>query len=541
MDCLGCLTPDCIGPVVQQCGYSILGGIIAFPGHIASSVALRAVGSVCGSCSSCWSTGFELGRAPRQEHEKPIEVLVRGDDIMEELRDLEVDSKDVVDKSTRNVKDFMKKCPVFIFGPARQGKSTAINDLLEELGDMSRPAKESFLSACTRGVDVYRCKVDSWTTPGVEEEVLLLDTEGWEFGRRPRDIFRTCMALAKSEHIQEKVLSQRLVLVCVLSAENRSYVEDPKFLRLLRDVCKQAASAASGGRPVLLPVVSKHDLLDSDHDGERIRDVFTKNLEKEVGCMVDVRKALSTTHKQEDGQRFSIQSLKKELADICTEQLRSEHILKAATDIIDGDLKRVLMEWDEEGIDASHALVRRFLWITARHNGLRIANLHKFAPQLGWNRTAKIVSQMKKWSTPKGGLDASDEWHCDPRRKRDLPHSRRISTSTISSISRSTPATSSGDFSVVGVSAGADPAGLLIQEASAMAIATVASSSISKSTPATCSGDFDVVGLSALADPVGLRISEASTMATATVASSSIAGSTPATSSSGDADDSGGE
>jgi len=369
---------------------------------------------------SCWSMRFEFGRARRQQHDKPIEVLVRGDDIKEELRDMEVDSNWVVDKSTRNAKDFMKKCPVFIFGLSRQGKSTMINDLLEELGDTRRPAQESFLSACTRGVQVHRCSCDSWTTLDVEEEVLLLDTEGWEFGRRPQNIFRTCMALAKSEDIQERVLKQRLVLVCALSAENRSYVEDPKFLRLLRDVCKQAASAASGRRPVLLPVVSKSDLMDSEQDRKMVCDAFRKNLEKEVGCMVEVREAICTTHKQKGGQR-SIQMLKKELADICTEQLKSEHILKAATDIIDSDLKRVLMEWDKEGIDASHALVRRFLWITARHHGLRIGHLHKFAPTLGWERTAKVVRHLKQWSARTGSPDANDEWHADPRRCRRAP------------------------------------------------------------------------------------------------------------------------
>ena len=37
-----------------------------------------------------------------------------------------------------------------------QGKSTLVNDLLHELGDASRPAKEDFLKPCTRGVQVYK-------------------------------------------------------------------------------------------------------------------------------------------------------------------------------------------------------------------------------------------------------------------------------------------------------------------------------------------------------------------------------------------------
>jgi len=413
MECLGFLTAGCIGSAVTPIGTFLV--------DIARKVALQKISdSVRGSC---WSTGFEIGRAPHQEHDKPIEVLVRGDDITEELRDMEVDSKWVVDQSTRNAKDFMRKSPVFIFGPARQGKSTVVNDLLEELGDKSRPAEESFLSACTRGVQVHRCSCNSWTTPGVEEEVLLLDTEGWEFGRRPRDIFKTCMALAKSEKIQEKVLQHRLVLVCALSAENRSWVEDPKFLRLLRDVCKQAASAASG-KPVLLPVVTKSDLLKSEQERSMVCDAFKRNLDKEVGCMVEVRKVLSTTYKQVDGQGLSIQMLKEELAKICTEQLKSEHILKAATDIIDGDLKRTLMEWDTYGIDASQALVRRFLWTTARHHKLRIKNLHKLSPMLGWDRTASVVKHLKQWSATRGGLEATDEWHSDPRRCGPSPQSQ---------------------------------------------------------------------------------------------------------------------
>merc|ERR1719265_721320 len=108
-----------------------------------------------------------------------------------------------------------------------------------------------------RGVKIYRRLCDSWTTTGVVEEILLLDTEGWEFGQATKNLFKQCMETAKCENIQLKVLQHRLVLGCVLNAEDRSHMSDPKFLSLVKDVCKHAKREAGGAKPVLLPIISK--------------------------------------------------------------------------------------------------------------------------------------------------------------------------------------------------------------------------------------------------------------------------------------------
>uniref|UniRef100_A0A7S4UEA3 Uncharacterized protein n=1 Tax=Alexandrium monilatum TaxID=311494 RepID=A0A7S4UEA3_9DINO len=456
MVCLDCLAaPECL--TAAGAGATCL--LDAFR-RVAVRLLVSCVIDIC--CPKSRGTP-QFGRGPRHVHDKPIEVLVRADDIRLELCDMEVDGDEVVERSTHSAKEFMKKSPVILFGPARQGKTTMVNDILEELGDFSRPGKESFLLPCTRGVQVFKTQCSSWTTPGVEEEVLLLDSEGWEFGRTPKNLFKECMKLAEKEQIQLKLLQHRLVLVSVLSAENRSWVEDPKFLDLLDGVCRQAAKEAGGGKPVLVPVVSKEDLLNDGLERDIVLRAYTKSLEKRVGSTVEVHPALGVTHKADaDGRRPSIKQLREKLAAICTKQLMSEHILLAVKDIIAGDLQRYLMEWDEEGIDASHALVRRFLWIVARHHGLRIKDLYKIEPTMDWKQVEGVCRDLKGWRAPKAGAEATDGWHWDPRREKG-PRPKGFSRSpsgsstvkssgsdhvSIRGTSTSTTRTASGEFSL---------------------------------------------------------------------------------------------
>mmetsp|Transcript_100629 Transcript_100629/g.285124 ORF Transcript_100629/g.285124 Transcript_100629/m.285124 type:complete len:440 (-) Transcript_100629:343-1662(-) len=390
--------------------------------HFIAGVAAKAcaVNVVASALRTLKRKDVEIGKVASQTPERPLEALVRGDAVKVEFRDAELDVAEAVASSTCNAKDFVKTCPLFFFGRARQGKSTLVNDLLDVLGDGSRPAAESFLEPCTRGVHVYRQPCTSWTTPGVEEEVLLLDTEGWEFGKSAVDVFKECMNVARKAKIQEEVLKNRLVLLCVLNAEDRSDMGDAKFMRLVQQVCGNASKAARGGKPVLLPIVSKGDLFRRETERDLASQAFRRALHKEVGHIIEVREALTVSHEETDaeGRRPSIEQLNVTLKQICTQQLKSEHILAAVTDIIETDLRSHLMEWEKKGLDAGPSLVRRFLWVAARHRGLRIRGLYKGSPMMSWHNTSRVCKDLKRFPSPVQGGAANDDWHDDPLRER---------------------------------------------------------------------------------------------------------------------------
>ncbi|CAE7495118.1 unnamed protein product [Symbiodinium sp. CCMP2592] len=398
----------CAGEIVYGALFKSISGYV-------SAKMVAAVSYMCGSRSD-----LEIGQAAAsQTKEQSVECLVRGDVIREEFRDMELPIGPAIDAATENAKDFIKKCPVFFFGLARQGKSTLVNDVLHELGDHSRPAKEDFLKPCTRGVQVYKRRCGAWTTAGVQEEVLLFDTEGWEFHLQEAAsrLLANCMQLAVEETIQPAVLKHRLVLVVVIDAEHRGDIFDDKFLSLVREVCRQAADAGGGVKPVLLPVVSKDDLFRSEQDCQRVCSHFSDELQKKVGLFVDVQEALSVSHEKTDdkGMRPSIQRLNDTLARICTQQLKSEPLLAKVKEIIEDDLMRHLQEWEKQGLDSSHALVRRFLWVVAGHRRLRIRNLFEKRPTLLWDGTAGVIARIKR-GPGHAMLESTHAWHSDPRR-----------------------------------------------------------------------------------------------------------------------------
>ncbi|CAE7786158.1 unnamed protein product, partial [Symbiodinium microadriaticum] len=140
--------------------------------------------------------------------------------------------------------------------------------------------------------------------------------------------------------------------VVVIDAEHRGDIFDDKFLSLVREVCREAADAGGGVKPVLLPVVSKDDLFRSEQDCQRVCSHFSDELQKKVGLFVDVQDALSVSHEKTDerGMRPSVQQLNNTLARICTEQLKSEPLLAKVKEIIEDDLRRHLQEWERLGL-----------------------------------------------------------------------------------------------------------------------------------------------------------------------------------------------
>jgi len=344
---------------------------------------------------------------------------VRGEAITEELWDTALCEKGQLDveQCTVTAKEIVGVCPIYFFGRTRQGKSTLINNLLQELGDNTRPAKEHHMAPCTKGVHMHRQECTAWTTQSVKETVVLVDTKGWEFEGNEGDLFADCLAKAEREKIRPEVLHQRLVLVLVLGAENRHEISDSRFLGLVKRVCLQASEAAAkarGERPVLLPIVSKQDLIDT-YIQKATSDGLERVLNTVVGDIMNVQAPVFATNKSS----ACIVELRNQLASICRKQLASTTILRAVQESTEEELLKLLESWDEKGIDAAHSLARRYVWVVARHRGLRMKSLYHKQPFLSWD-TAKSLVKMLRDPNLKVQQPGKDDWHTDELRKTKL-------------------------------------------------------------------------------------------------------------------------
>lgn len=266
---------------------------------------------------------------------------------------------------------------------------------------------------------MHRILCVGWTTPGVEEELLLFDTEGWELGQQAVNLLDKCMEMAKQEKIGEEVLHQRLVLVLVLAAENRREIDDPKFQDLVKDVCDQAKGAADkahGGKPVLLPVVSKKDQFAREEIRRETSETFLQMLKRKVGEQMDVQDAIFIGGYEKGGNsnRPCILEIKDALSNICRRQLASEDILRAVQLIMENKLMEELQEWDKQGIDASHSLVRRFLWVVAQHRNLRVKDLYSEEHRkLSWAEARKFAEKIRGFKAIGETIQGTDAWHSD--------------------------------------------------------------------------------------------------------------------------------
>mmetsp|Transcript_122114 Transcript_122114/g.290325 ORF Transcript_122114/g.290325 Transcript_122114/m.290325 type:complete len:420 (-) Transcript_122114:54-1313(-) len=369
----------------------------------------------------CQPQESTIGKA--QEEKMSLEATLSGEVIVKEFSDTRLSKTLDVTTYTMSAKDLVKKCPIFFFGRTRQGKSTCINNLMQLLGSASRPASEDHMKPCTRGVDMHRLRCTAWTTPGMEEELLLFDTEGWEFGKKACNLFAQCITKAEEEKIRPEVLHQRLVLVLVLDVEHRSEIYDSKFRELVKAVCCQASKAAheaGGGRPVLLPVVSKEDLIANPDIQTRISSEFKSALKEVVVEMMNVHSPVFIRHDREPA------NLKWALSTICGEQLKSPAILQAVRESMEESLQGSLQDWEEQGLESGYSMRRRFLWVVARHRGLYIKDVSP--PRLSWKDVAKYVGELRTFSqsSPLG----KEDWHTDPLRNLNAGRSRLNSLST---------------------------------------------------------------------------------------------------------------
>lgn len=429
-----CFETDCPRTCLLEIGSLLARTALRSIEHAASAMCIRCVEQRMPTERKCC-----IGKGPAVggQNNRRLEETLQGDDIKEEFWDMEIKEKfpGLLLNCVEDARKLVQKCPIFLFGRARQGKSTVLNDLVQALGSNERPATEDHYKACTQGVKVHRWQCKGWTTPGVEEELLLFDTEGWELGKQAVDLLDQCMQKAKDkqESIGEEVLHQRLVLVLVLGAENRHEIHDKKFHQLIKEVCDQATRAAErgqGGKPVLLPVVSKEDLFeDSDIRATTGRD-FRKMLSEKIGQQMDVRDPvfIGRDKKDADPKRPCILELKDRLSNICQEQLASVHILRAVQLIMENKLMQELEKWEKEGVDPSHSLVRRFLWVVARHRNLRIRNLYEEHCTLSWAKAREKAQEIRSFTSSGDTIEGLDSWHSDPLRRKCLLKKETLDT-----------------------------------------------------------------------------------------------------------------
>eukprot|EP00438_Fugacium_kawagutii_P009825 Skav212326 [mRNA] locus=scaffold3374:192059:193612:- [translate_table: standard] len=370
-----------------------------------------------------------IGKSPVGQSNEGLEYTLECKDILTELRDLKLmefqRAKELVKNCSECPAQLVRSCPVFFFGRSRQGKSTLINDLLQNLGEEDRPAMQDDMKPCTRGVKLHRRSLTEWTTPGMEEELLLFDSEGWELGKPAGNLWEECMSKAKQLEIDKGVLPHRIVLVLVLAAENRHEISDEKFKDLVKEVCDQAKAAAhkaQGGKPVLLPVVSKADLFKNqqiqDQTGKDLKQMLLSQ-ELGIGSSMEVQDPVFVGWMQgEDPSRDCIEDLTSKLSAICKKQLASEFILRAVQQNMENKLMEELQSWEDQGIDATYSLIRRFLWVVARHRNLRVRNLYnEGSPKLSWQDAEKKAEEIRRFAPSGETTEGKDEWHTDPLRR----------------------------------------------------------------------------------------------------------------------------
>jgi len=101
-------------------------------------------------------------------------------------------------------------------------------------------------------------------------------------------------------------------------------------------------------------------------------------------------------------------------------QLRSPALLEIGRDFIEEPLRRFLQMQEKQDVATASALARRFVWVAARHRGLRIRRRDGKTLMLTWKDTDSVIQQLKDWKRENEhgnrASGASDVWHSDPMR-----------------------------------------------------------------------------------------------------------------------------
>eukprot|EP00928_Gymnodinium_smaydae_P038948 TRINITY_DN26731_c0_g1_i1.p1 TRINITY_DN26731_c0_g1~~TRINITY_DN26731_c0_g1_i1.p1 ORF type:complete len:481 (-),score=63.42 TRINITY_DN26731_c0_g1_i1:260-1702(-) len=402
----------CLIGVAQSCVTWLLGFAhdvcLPFLERVAGRICERKAASHVTRClHSCATTArVELFTAPSLATDvvkTPLAELLAGTHIRQEFFDaLSVDCDRLVDEATRDAKAFIRKTPVFFFGLTGAGKSSLGNALLERIAGQPLDGKDRFPvehdSRGTVGVDFRSVSTNDWATPGYEEMLIALDTQGWELKDVTASSKLLHQALQKAEdrdvNIQREVLKHRLIFVLVAHMETlkRDFAQR-EFKNLVLDICKQGKHMAGDCKPVLVPLFSKSDLEKDTSMRARLGGKAKAQLE-EMRQFLSVEEPIfvSTLPTCSEG----IDELIARIRQISKDQLRSEDILEQVRSIIERDCKSALQRIQSDGLHAESMLVRRHVWAAARARRLLVKGLFETAPSSSWRDADSLCAKMKK-------------------------------------------------------------------------------------------------------------------------------------------------
>eukprot|EP00435_Cladocopium_sp_Y103_P068415 s376_g31.t1 len=347
-------------------------------------------------------------------HDESLESLLSGEAIREELRDTNSNLEETVTKCTRKAKAEIKKWVIFFVSFTGHGKSTLIGHALEELGIKGAPAT-GCRGSVTKAVKGYVATVDGWTTGGLTEEVIFMDSPGWQWGRSPKDVedqLVTMRAIAADMGVAPDTLKERLVVVLLHRAEDVARdLENQNFSAFLAAFFK----ACRNQNATLVPVLTKAEpqrcsVEDLDFSKNQLQTKL-ESLSKEHSECVTVRRAMCWSNTS----RPSAKELCDALAKACHQHLKSEAVRGKVMKNIESELLKILQDWAKKG-DSRNALANRFVWVCARHRGLRLKHV-QLNEDTPWEDAAKVVDSLKKQPLRHSLEDATDDWHSDELRR----------------------------------------------------------------------------------------------------------------------------
>lgn len=351
-------------------------------------------------------------------HDESMESLLSGEAIREELRDTNSNLEETVTKCTRKAKAEIKKWVIFFVGFTGHGKSTLIRHTLDQLGGAGPPPATGARGTVTRAVKGYAATVDGWTTGGLTEEVIFMDSPGWQWGRPPKDVEDQLVAMkavAADLGVPADALKERLVLVLLHKAEDVARdLENQSFGGFLAAFFK----ACRNQKATLVPVLSKAEpqrcsVEDLDF-AKNLWQTKLESLSKEHGECVTVRPAMCCSNTSMP----SATELHDALVKACHEHLKSEAVRGKVMESIESELLKILQDWAKKG-DSRNALANRFVWVCARHRGLRLKHL-QLNEDTPWEDASKVVDSLKK-PLRHSLEDATDDWHSDELRRLKAP------------------------------------------------------------------------------------------------------------------------
>eukprot|EP00435_Cladocopium_sp_Y103_P067833 s376_g30.t1 len=359
-----------------------------------------------------------VGKAACDEQSR--EALLRGCAIKEELFDTNLNKyvklEETVTDCTEKIKNEIKTSPILVVGLTGHGKSELIGKLLDKIpGRRCAEQKPKIGSpgcgSVTKAVETFSTTVEGWTTEGLVEEVIFADGPGWNLSLPVKDVKRRLLSPMKQKAMEDasNAVGEQLVVLLAIKAEDVvTLLEDQRFLNFLAGLFFQKLA--------LVAVLTNSERCSEEHLDIAKANLQThlESLSKEYGECVTVHEVMSWTNKSD----AATEEIYKCLSKACRGQLESSSFRRKIVASIESELEQKLRAWSTKG-DSPNVLARRYVWVCARHRGLRIKGL-QLAEDRPWEDAVKVVNQLKNQSSMDQLEDAEDGWHTDELRTLEL-------------------------------------------------------------------------------------------------------------------------